>query len=369
MPSVQVGLVATAATTGAAALGWALLQPLFGLQAPTVPGAHDVRTLALAPLLAGTLAAGLVASVVFARVRVWVPAAAALVGVSCLLPALSAAPPWHRVGLAGGHLLLGAVWIGVARSSARRRPVRRLGTAVLVVLHVAALAAAAFLVVSPIEESAVAAVRADPALRVVDRDGYVALLPTGAAPSAGVVFYPGARTYPESYLPAWAPIVAATGVAVFVPSMPMGLAIFDRDAAERVFRGEPQIRTWWIGGHSIGGSAVSRYAGGRFAGLILWAAHLREPEEGVGVPVLAVTGGRDGVVRPSDVRDGLAGLPGARVVEIPGMDHGQFGAYRSIFGDGDPTITDAAAREAVAKATVEFLRATGNAATLANRSG
>lgn len=251
------------------------------------------------------------------------------------------------------------------RKTKRRRLRRILVVLGLVFLAVMVAAAAVVLTPSPAEESTVAAVRADPAVQVLDRDGYLALLPAGTTPETGIIFYPGARATPEGYLASWAPIVEATGVAVYLAEMPFGFASLDDDAAAEIQAAEPGVTSWWIGGHSLGGITAAHYfdTHPEFAGLLLWAAF---PDDEVvltgasGRDVMAVTGSRDGVVPTRVVRERLAdaGIT-ADVVEIDGMEHSQFGAYRSIFGDGDPTISDEAARLALARVTADFLQPAG----------
>ncbi|WP_081743405.1 alpha/beta hydrolase [Arthrobacter sp. H20] len=248
-----------------------------------------------------------------------------------------------------------------ARSSKFRRLRRVLLATLLGIVVVLGTSAAVLLTPSPVEEAEVAAVRADPALRVVENDGYLALLPAEGSTGTGMIFYPGARTVAEAYLPSWAPIVKATGMAVYLAEMPFGFASLRDDAAGDIIAAEPSVGSWWIGGHSLGGITAARYADDHqdFEGLLLWAAF---PEEEVvlvdipGLEVLAVTGSRDEIVPTEVVRERLeqAGIP-SDVVEIDGMEHSQFGSYRSIFGDGDPTISDAAARQSLAEATSGFL--------------
>ena len=244
----------------------------------------------------------------------------------------------------------------------RRRVRRTLLTLLAGVVVVLGTTAAVLLTPSPVEDSEVAAVRADPAVRVIDHNGYIALLPADGSAETGMIFYPGARTVAEAYLPSWAPIVEATGVAVYLADMPFGFATFRPDAAADIVSAEPAVASWWIGGHSLGGITAARYvdAHAGFDGLLLWAAFPEEEvalEDTPGLEVLAITGSRDEIVPTGVVRERL-GASGVNsdVIEVEGMEHSQFGAYRSIFGDGDPTISDDEARRSVAEITEGFLR-------------
>ncbi|MHA7153821.1 alpha/beta hydrolase [Arthrobacter sp. TMN-50] len=249
-----------------------------------------------------------------------------------------------------------------ARQPKRRRLRRVLLTTLLGLVVSLGTAAAVLLTPSPVEEAEVAAVRADPAVRVIDREGYIALLPADGTAETAMIFYPGARTVADAYLPSWAPIVDATGVAVYLAKMPFGFASLRDDAAQDIIAAEPAVDTWWIGGHSLGGITAARYADTHpdFEGLLLWAAFPERDVVLTDVPaleVLAVTGSKDEIVPTEVVRERLAVSAGdADVVEIDGMEHSQFGAYRSIFGDGDPTVSDDDARRMLTRVTTGFLR-------------
>ena len=217
-----------------------------------------------------------------------------------------------------------------------------------------------FMYPSQVDDRAYAAVRADRAVVLDRHDDWVSLAPADRAPTRGLVFYPGVHTDPRAYLPTWAPIVKATGVAVFIPRMPWHFAPLDTDAAARVMTRNPQIPRWLVGGHSFGGFAAARFlehrAAARVEGAVLWASYPpRDVELPAGVRVLAVTGGRDGIVPTADARKDAAERPGVLLRDIAGMEHSQFGAYRSMFGDGDPTISDAAAQLELAAITSAFL--------------
>lgn len=215
---------------------------------------------------------------------------------------------------------------------------------------------------SEVDADALAAVRADPDVRVSVEDGYVGLTPADGVGDEAVVFYPGAHAEALAYVPIWAPIVEDTGVAVFVPDMPLSLATLDADAAEGVLADHPGVERWWLGGHSLGGIAATEYAEEHpeapVTGLVLWAAF---PADGVDLSdrdlrVLTVTGSVDGIVPTAEVRRRLDRLPpGERSVVIAGMEHSQFGAYDSFFGAGDPGVSDEVARRRVARVTASFL--------------
>ncbi|MGQ0843698.1 MAG: alpha/beta hydrolase [Sporichthyaceae bacterium] len=237
---------------------------------------------------------------------------------------------------------------------------RRLGRSLAAVLYALVVAAVLFLFApSPVSPQAFADLRADPELVFTAHDDWYSLLPAGRRPSRGLVFYPGGHTDPRAYAPTWAPIVKATGTAVFLARVPLFFAPLEVDAAAEVIEGNPGIDRWWVGGHSFGGFAaldfLDRDAARAVEGVVLWAAYpLRDTALRPDLRVLVVLGGRDGIVPPAAAREALAGRP-VELREIAGMEHSQFGDYSSIFGDGDPAIDDAVARAELAAITGAFL--------------
>ncbi|MDT0328497.1 alpha/beta hydrolase [Nocardiopsis lambiniae] len=220
--------------------------------------------------------------------------------------------------------------------------------------------------------------RALPGVRVEITDDAVVLTPddtgsggTGSGGTAsdegsdtGVVFYPGARVEAEAYTAPWAPVVAATGVTVVIPRMPLNLAVLDPDRADdAVAEHGDGVERWYLGGHSLGGAMAASHAGDdpAFApeGLVLWGSYATE---GAGLAerddlrVLSVSGGEDGLSDPAAIDENRGHLPGnAVMVEIDGMNHAQFGAYGDQSGDGAARIDDAEAHRVLAETVTGFL--------------
>ena len=87
------------------------------------------------------------------------------------------------------------------------------------------------------------------------RDGLTILSPSYATDTA-LIFYPGAKVEAEAYLPLLDQI-RSKGVTCILVHMPFHMAIFDPGAAEDVIRQFPQIRHWYLAGHSMGGADPS----------------------------------------------------------------------------------------------------------------
>jgi len=251
-----------------------------------------------------------------------------------------------------------------------RLPSRRtLGVAVAVLaLAVAVVATGAglyFAVGSGPDEAAVDAVESSPAVTVERLDG-LTVVRSGpvTAETRGLIYYPGARVNPESYVPTAAEVVAAPDVAegdvaVVIVDVPLNLAVLGPDRADDARAAFPEVSSWYVGGHSLGGAMACRYAAAHadeLDGLVLHASYCDTDVSESGLRALSVLGAADGVIDADRERESRANLPGdARVVELDGVNHAGFGAYGPQRGDEAVSTDPAAMRERVGTVTGRWL--------------
>ena len=131
--------------------------------------------------------------------------------------------------------------------------------------------------------------------------------------------------------------------------MPFHMAIFDPGAAEDVIRQFPQIRHWYLAGHSMGGAMASKFASEHpdmVEGLILLGAYLYGdyPAE----DTLTVYGSLN-----QSVEDHIDYTE--NVVEIEGGNHAQFGNYGPQKGDLPATISAQDQQAQTVEAIANFL--------------
>jgi hypothetical protein len=233
-----------------------------------------------------------------------------------------------------------------------------------IVLLVLVVAAAAGMVIwsatgtYPAGEIAAEALESSEAV-LVSNDGWIVFTPQ-STPETGLIFYPGGLVEPEAYAPVLREL-AEQGVLVVLTPMPLNLAIFNTGAAEAVMEAYPEIKSWLLAGHSLGGAAASIYAEnntGVLDGLALWdsyppgSADLSDNE----LAVLSIYGTTGGVPNT----DGFDGqrylLPvDAQYIAIEGASHAQFGDYGPQKGDVVPSISAAEQHEIVAEFMMGFL--------------
>jgi hypothetical protein len=241
--------------------------------------------------------------------------------------------------------------------SRRRRPWR--GVIVVVTLLVVSLVGWWTIGAPDADQAAVLAVEVDAEVEVVREDGLLALHPAAGPSTRAVILYAGARVDPAAYLATMRPLVAATGVSVYLPSFPLRLAVLAPGRAARVRAAHPEVTEWWIGGHSLGGAMAAGHvadsAPGTFRGLLLLAAY--PPGDGLAdrddLVVLSLVGGQDGLTTVVDVARRRELLPpAAQVIVLDGVNHSQFGRYGPQAGDGLAAIDDGTATRMIADALI-----------------
>lgn len=197
----------------------------------------------------------------------------------------------------------------------------------------------------------------------VSSEPWLTFRPTDAV-SVGFIFYPGGRVLPEAYAPAMREIAAA-GYLVVVPSMPLNLAVFASDKASEVIEAFPQIDTWVIGGHSLGGSMAATFTRANpdaIDGIVLWASYPQASDSLADYDIAAASiyGTLDGLLSVETVEESRAYLPDDAVfIAINGGNHAQFGSYGAQDGDHEAVISHDAQQAAAIEATLDVLEAAG----------
>jgi dienelactone hydrolase len=195
---------------------------------------------------------------------------------------------------------------------------------------------------------------------IVSIGNWLVFTPVSSNVSTGFIIYPGGRVDYRSYAPA-AHALAAEGYLVVIPLMPLNLAVFGLDTANDVIGQYPNISSWAIGGHSLGGTMAAQFAfenPSKIRGLVLWAAY---PASGTDLSksnllVTTIYGSNDGLVSTAQTSDSLKLLPPSTIrVEIAGGNHAQFGWYGDQAGDNPATITREEQQNLTVTATIQLL--------------
>lgn len=196
---------------------------------------------------------------------------------------------------------------------------------------------------SPPTASALEALVSDDAVTVTD-GRWLVFEPKGLTPEVGLIFYPGGLVEPAAYAPVLKRI-AAQGILVVITPMPLNLAIINPNAATAVIKAYPQIITWALAGHSLGGTTAAIYVDnnpGMIDILVFWAAYPPDTTDlsDSALQVISIFGSQDKLSTPAEIEATKHLLPeNTTYIEIQGGNHEQFGDYGRQEGDGIPGIT------------------------------
>lgn len=210
----------------------------------------------------------------------------------------------------------------------------------LLVLGVVGVVAWSQVGVMAAEPEPLAKVRDNSAITITDTSGAVILTPAGAEADTGLVFIPGAKVDPWAYANNLSGLVAEGEVAVVITKPWLNLAFFDLRPLGAFTDLVPEVDTWVVGGHSLGGVRACQLAGDADA-LVLFASYCATDLSSSDLPVLSIAGTEDGLSTPEKIDDARPLLPAdAQMEVIEGASHASFGDYGPQAGDGTPTITD-----------------------------
>ena len=175
-------------------------------------------------------------------------------------------------------------------------------------------------------------------------EGRIVVFDPPGEPWASLVFYQGGLVETEAYA-VLAQLLAAEGIRVFLPRMPLNLSILNGKVFDRIHKAYDHGEKWYIGGHSLGGATAAIYVARyheQVSGLILLAAYPAESSDlsDLAIPVLSITASDDGVMNRERFTSTKRLLPADTVfVEIEGGNHANFGYYGSQKGDGPGAIS------------------------------
>lgn len=147
----------------------------------------------------------------------------------------------------------------------------------------------------------------------------------------GIIFYSGAFVDPQAYAPFFTQLAQA-GYYVFAPQFPFNLANLSPNQAQKIIDQNPQIQTWVGIGHSLGGTALSKFVSKNPATLnylLLLASYPDSSLKDFTGQITTVLGSNDQILNESArLQAEINYLPGsATLVTIPGANHSQFGDY------------------------------------------
>jgi dienelactone hydrolase len=175
----------------------------------------------------------------------------------------------------------------------------------------------------------------------------------------GVILYQGAKVDISAYS-IEAKVLADNGYLVFIPKMPFNMAFFGINRADKIIENNPDITSWYIAGHSLGGSMAAKYTSKnqeKIDGLILLASYSVDDLTGYKGKVISIIGSKDMGIDKEKLEETSVNLPeDTEFYIIEGGNHSQFGDYGFQKGDNIADISLEEQLELITNKMLEFLK-------------
>ena len=174
----------------------------------------------------------------------------------------------------------------------------------------------------------------------------------------GIIFYQGAKVEAQAYSYIGDEL-AQEGYFVVIPQMPLNLALFGINEARHIMNQYNEIENWYVGGHSMGGAMVSRFAYQNdelVSGVIFLASYPADDFSDTAMPMLSIYGELDGLATVEKMAEKQELLSEhATLAMIEGGNHANFGMYGPQKGDNDALITQEEQRERTIQTITQWL--------------
>jgi hypothetical protein len=213
-----------------------------------------------------------------------------------------------------------------------------------------------FHIVFAAERDATLEVFRDDRIQVSEADGSIVMQATEGAGTTGVLYFPGARVNPYSYLYPLSEI-AASGVTVVIMDPLMNMALFDTRSIDELSLAAPKVSDWVLSGHSLGGVRACMLADHPdVVGLVLMGSYCANDISSTAIPVLQILASGDGLIDAEALKASAQLLPpSTQKITLEGANHASFGTYGEQPGDGIATLSRAEVREELTALLVQLL--------------
>jgi dienelactone hydrolase len=206
---------------------------------------------------------------------------------------------------------------------------------------------------------AIAALNPTSSYNVSNTADFITFTPTQNKSTTGVIIYPGAKVQAESYS-VIASRLAQEGYTTVIVKMPFNLAFFGVNKASDVIKKYPEINSWVMMGHSLGGVFASEYAlnnQDKVKGVIYLAAYPNSNSSNATLKTLSIRGSLDGVTLEEDITTNMNKFPSnTTFITIEGGNHYHFGDYGMQVEDNNSTITKEEQQNQTIDAILKFLQ-------------
>lgn len=177
---------------------------------------------------------------------------------------------------------------------------------------------------------------------------------------ANIIIYQGGLVETRAYS-TYAMALSERGYTVFLPKMPLNLAITKSKAFEDIMEAYPSDKGFWLMGHSLGGTSALmglKSSDKKVDGVILLGSYGTEKEDfnTSDISFLSIIATNDQVMNLEKFNAYKARMPlESKVVSIEGGNHSGFGDYGFQKGDGDALISSDEQMRLVVEAVDAFI--------------
>lgn len=207
-------------------------------------------------------------------------------------------------------------------------------------------------------ERALKSLASDKRLIVDETHHWIAFTPNKCT-STGLLFYPGAYVDPKSYA-TLARQIAEKGYKVVILKMPFNFPMLAPGKGQIVLETFPEILTWGVSGHSLGGVSASSFAykhPDKIKALFCYASFPATNLSKSTIKTKVILGSEDSLVDRWSFFNFKKLLPEeAEIVVIDGGNHANFGDYGYQLGDSPATISRQAQQKRVVNETIQGLK-------------
>jgi hypothetical protein len=193
----------------------------------------------------------------------------------------------------------------------------------------------------------------------ITQDKWIVFTPVKET-ETGLIFYPGGLVESTAYAPILHKI-AENGVFIVITPMPLNLAILNTGAANAVIDAYPQISTWILAGHSLGGASAAIFAENnptRIDAIALWDSYPADSADlsDNTISVISIFGTMNYFPNTENLNDKKHLLPADTIfIGIEGANHAQFGDYGPQKGDVVASMSLAEQHDRVADIMLDFI--------------
>lgn len=196
--------------------------------------------------------------------------------------------------------------------------------------------------------------------QIQDEKDYVSFVPKkdSLKSDKGFIFYPGGKVEYKSYAP-FLRGLSDLGITSVLVKMPFNLAVFNINGADNKQNLFPEIKEWFIGGHSLGGAMASDYIYRHYDdyhGLILLGSYsTKDLSSCDNISTLSLLAEHDQVLDKEKYEKNKKNLPNLTEITVDGGIHSYFGDYGIQSGDGIPSISFDEQNRKIISSVVSFV--------------